>query len=75
MAWVYIQSTFPGEYLWTVGFYDPQGQWQPEGDFDTKEAAANRCHFLNGGSEQGAHESVAEPLRSIVNGIARGAFR
>jgi hypothetical protein len=35
--------------LWTVGFYDPTGKWQPETDCDSKEGAAIRVHFLNGG--------------------------
>ncbi|MET0039670.1 MAG: hypothetical protein ABW041_05950 [Dehalococcoides mccartyi] len=36
--------------LWTVGFYDPKGNWQPESDHDSKEAAAERVHYLNGGN-------------------------
>lgn len=44
--WVFIQSE-PG--LWTVGFYDPKGKWQPESDHSSSEAAAARVHFLNGG--------------------------
>jgi len=46
-AWVYIRSE-PG--LWTVGFYDPEGKWHPDSDFDTSEKAAERVHYLNGGS-------------------------
>lgn len=44
--YVYIQSE-PN--LWTAGFYDPKGKWQPESDHDTKEQAAERVHWLNGG--------------------------
>lgn len=44
--YVYIQSE-PG--LWTVGFYDPSGEFQPEGDYENKEEAARRVHYLNGG--------------------------
>lgn len=43
--YVYIKSEAS---LWTVGFYDPDGEWQPESDWDTKEEAANRVHWLNG---------------------------
>lgn len=43
--YVYIQSE-PG--LYTVGFYDPTGKWHPESDWDTREAAAERVHYLNG---------------------------
>ena len=35
--------------LWTVGFYDPDGKWQPESDHKDPEAAARRVHYLNGG--------------------------
>jgi len=34
MSYVYIRSE-PG--LWTVGFYDPSGKWQPESDHDNTE--------------------------------------
>lgn len=47
MSYVYIESE-PG--LWTVGFYDPDGHWQPESDHSEKEEAAKRTAWLNGGS-------------------------
>lgn len=43
--YVYVQSE-PG--LWTVGFYDPQGNWIAESDHSSREEAANRVAFLNG---------------------------
>lgn len=46
VSWVYIQSE-PG--LFTVGFYAPNGQWVPESDHDSREKAANRVHYLQGG--------------------------
>jgi hypothetical protein len=36
--------------LWTVGFYDPAGEWHPESDHASSEEAAKRVHWLNGGS-------------------------
>ena len=39
------------ERLWTVGFYDPSGKFQPESDHDTAQGAAKRVHYLNGGME------------------------
>ena len=36
-------------WLWTVGFYTPSGEWIPESDHATKESAAERVHYLNGG--------------------------
>lgn len=46
MMYVYVRSE-PN--LWTVGHYDPFGDWQPEGDYDNKEEAAARVAYLNGG--------------------------
>ncbi|MBA7533939.1 hypothetical protein ES705_26185 [subsurface metagenome] len=48
MQYVYIKSE-PN--LWTVGFYAPSGEWQPESDHASKEAAAARVHWLNGGED------------------------
>ena len=45
-TWVYIKSE-PG--LWTVGFYTPDGKWEPESDWPSADKAAMRVHFLNGG--------------------------
>jgi hypothetical protein len=36
--------------LWTVGFYTPDGQFHSESDWDDKENAAERVHYLNGGA-------------------------
>lgn len=47
MTWVY-KKTEP--MLWTVGFFDPQGKWWTDGDYDNQQDAARRTHFLNGGS-------------------------
>ena len=44
-TWVYIKSE-PA--LWTVGFYRPDGTWEPESDHPTSQAAAARTAWLNG---------------------------
>jgi len=44
--YVYIKSE-PG--LWTVGFYRPSGEWEPESDHSSTDEAAERTHYLNGG--------------------------
>ena len=57
-VWVYQRSgrasfaavTMPEQELFTVGFYDPAGNWEPESDHRTREAAAARVHYLNGGN-------------------------
>jgi hypothetical protein len=47
--YVYIKSE---ESLYTAGFYDPMGQWNPESDHATSDAASKRVSYLNGnGSE------------------------
>lgn len=60
--YVYIQSG-----LWTVGFYDPDGEWQAESDHDTKDEAANRVHYLNGGKNKPQYEKCAEILGDMVD--------
>lgn len=44
--WVYIKSE-PN--LWTVGFYSPNGEWNPVEDFAARGQAAKFVHWLNGG--------------------------
>lgn len=44
--YVYIRSETN---LWTVGFYSPDGKWNPESDHATQEKAARRVRWLNGG--------------------------
>ena len=38
--------------LWTVGFYDPDGKWITENDYDDPEEAAKRVAFLNGSNSK-----------------------
>jgi hypothetical protein len=45
-GYVYIRSE-PG--LWTVGWHDENGKFQPESDHPTPEEAAGRVAGLNGG--------------------------
>jgi hypothetical protein len=47
--YVYIKSE---PQLWTVGFYAPDGKWMPESDHSTKDSAAARVHYLNGGEPE-----------------------
>ena len=44
-TWVYIKTE---NELWTTGFYDPEGKFQTDADFDSKLRAATRCAWLNG---------------------------
>jgi len=46
--YVYIQSESSPP-LWTVGFYTPDGRWHSDSDHDSRESAAARVRYLNGG--------------------------
>ena len=45
--YVYILSE-PEYSLYTVGFFDPNGKWHPDSDWNNREQAANRVAYLNG---------------------------
>lgn len=45
MSWVYVRSE-PG--LWTVGHYDPDGEWHSDSDHGSPLEAGDRCAYLNG---------------------------
>jgi hypothetical protein len=44
--YVYIQTE---PLLWTVGHYCPTGEFIAESDWGSKDQAAKRTHYLNGG--------------------------
>jgi hypothetical protein len=45
MSYVYIRTE---PQLWTVGFYMPDGRFEPEADYDNSDEAAERVAWLNG---------------------------
>ncbi len=47
MTYLYIKSE---PQLWTVGFYKPDGKFEPESDWPSSDKAAERVHYLNGGN-------------------------
>jgi hypothetical protein len=51
--WIYIQTE---PRLYTVGFYDPEGKFNPDSDHPTREKAAKRCAWLNGAKEVNINE-------------------
>lgn len=51
--YVYVRSE---PQLWTVGFYKPDGSFEPDSDHDVRDEARERVHYLNGGAE-----AVADP--------------
>lgn len=58
--YVYLKSE-PG--LFTVGFFDPSGKWQPESDFNLRDEAAERVAWLNG-TRPTIPECIQEALNS-----------
>lgn len=62
----YIRSE---KYLWTVGFYEPDGRWNPESDHGTPEDAAERVAYLNGSDTDNADrvKRLEEILRMALN--------
>jgi len=62
--------------LWTVGFYHPDGAWITDSDHEVREAAAVRCHWLNGGNSVKATAEYLEPLirgENVVRDILEAA--
>ncbi|OCZ51374.1 hypothetical protein [Dehalobacter sp. TeCB1] len=70
--YVYIKSE-PN--LWTVGFYDPKGKWQPESDHGSPEFASRRVRYLNGGNiddqqtvESPLHQAIIDEIEYMIEG-------
>ncbi len=40
---------------WTVGHYSPAGEWHGASDHESAQAAAEECHYLNGGDKYEQH--------------------
>lgn len=73
--YVYKQSEKPWPVegitgLWTVGHYDPNGDWEPESDHPTAEAAAERVILLNGGGQLGRIAAALEEILEVHQGLA-----
>ena len=73
MTYVYIkQKEGPGCYLYTVGCYDPSGQWNPESDHETREDAADRVNYLNGAGAVSAKELTDRVSQATLDGYDAG---
>jgi len=55
--WVYWRS---GPNLYTVGFYAPDGECHTDSDWDEREDAADRVHYLNGGNKKDPPKAVQD---------------
>ena len=47
---MYVYIKHEGQELWTVGFFHPDGKWEPESDHVDPGKAAARVAWLNGAS-------------------------
>lgn len=70
--YVYIQSE---PMCYTVGFYDPQGQWQPESDWKTPDEAAQRVTTLNGGDLAERVKALEEQIEAMDSALTGVYFR
>jgi hypothetical protein len=55
--------------LFTVGSYDPKGNWIPDCDFSTREEARQRVHYLNGGGDFEILEARIKTLEDAVKAL------
>lgn len=55
-------------HIYTSGFYSPDGIWNAEDDHATREEAAARVHYMNGGNIKACHaynELLSELLKVL----------
>ncbi len=62
-AWIYIRSE---PQLWTVGFYRPDGTFEPDKDFPSADEAAKRVHWLNGGKNAELTDHTLEKYIEVI---------
>lgn len=61
-GYVYLRAE---RQLWTVGYYEPNGTWNPESDHGTVNEAAERVRYLNGGE---VHQLTQKDMQ-IIKGL------
>lgn len=70
--YVYRQTeTYPD--LFTVGFYMPDGKWEPESDHAQACDAAARVHYLNGSTDAELIEKLEKRLANLETWAGRQA--
>jgi hypothetical protein len=65
--YVYIRSE---PTLWTVGFYRPDGKWEPESDHGSESDAADRVMRLHGVTPDDYGPRTSEPAVSYADLLA-----
>ena len=61
--YVYIESEHN---LWTVGFYDPKGNWHPDSDHNNRAKATERVIHLNGNKGMQELENRVTHLEGVL---------
>lgn len=69
-CWIYQRTE---SQLWTTGFFDPDGHWHADCDYDDSEAAAKRCAYLNGCWPEGPDQ--IQQLAERVDRLERTAHQ
>ena len=49
IMWKYKQMQIGSDFLFIVGWYDPSGEWHADLSYSSRDDAAARVHYLNGG--------------------------
>lgn len=65
MSYVYIRPR--GENLYTVGFFEPDGTWHSESDHSTRDEAAARVNYLNGGPSRDVVQAL-DAISAVIEG-------
>lgn len=52
----------PADAGFVVGFYTPQGEWIGDSEHETRQSAADRVHWLNGGNSLAVVPMVAHEV-------------
>lgn len=67
--WVYKQIREGSRWLYTVGYYAPDGDWVAESDHSAKENAASRVNYLNGGSDENRIQEVRNAILEVAASV------
>lgn len=73
MSYVYLENInepHGSTARFTVGFYQPDGAWNPESDWRTSEEAARRVNYLNGGGGLPQRATLSEREAAGAHGCA-----
>lgn len=67
--WVYKSIKEGSHWLFTVGWTDPEGRWNSDSDHDSRENAAARCNYLNGGIDESRLQEIRNAILEVAAGV------